>query len=83
MRVVYDEEQDEARIYFSKERQSREAGGTYLVLVNDEEKPRPRSVEVQLGFEGRQRLLFIIVSPASEVLPAALLAEAERPSTES
>jgi hypothetical protein len=32
----------------------------------------------QLGFEGEQRLVFVMVCPTSKVLPAELLAQAER-----
>jgi hypothetical protein len=78
VRIILDEGRDQATIYLSDERQSTSRGSTYLVLANDEDSPRPRSTEVQLGFEAERRLLFIIVRPASEVLPADLLAEAER-----
>jgi hypothetical protein len=44
----------------------------------DEQNPRPVSIEVQLGFEGYERLLWMTVRPASEALPADLLATAER-----
>lgn len=78
MRITLDEGRDEATIHLSDEPQSYERGSTYLVLANDEKEPRPRSVEVQLGFEDERRLLFILVRPASEALPAALLEHAER-----
>jgi hypothetical protein len=78
VRITLDEQRDQATIYLSDEPQTYEGGSTYLVLASDEEKPRPESVEVQLGFEGERRLLFIMVRPASEALPAALLTEAER-----
>ena len=78
VRITLDEELDQATIYLSDEPQSYERGSTYLVLANDDEKPRAESTEVQLGFEDEHRLLFILVRPASEVLPATLLAQAER-----
>jgi hypothetical protein len=70
MRVRLDTEHDRATIYLSDERQSYEHGGTGLVLTDP--------VEVQLGFEGEHRLVFVIVCPASKVLPDELLAQAER-----
>jgi hypothetical protein len=70
MRVTLDAERDRATVYLSEERQSYEQGGTYLVLTEP--------VEVQLGFEGEHRLVFVIVHPASKVLPPELLAKAER-----
>jgi len=78
MRLELDETRDEVRIYFSAERQTYESGATYFVLANDEEHPRPDPVEVQLGFEDCERLLFMIVRPASKALPADLLASAVR-----
>jgi len=68
--VTLDDTHDRATIYLSEERQSYEHGGTYLVLTDP--------VEVQLGFEGEHRLVFVMVCPASKVLPAELLAQAER-----
>jgi hypothetical protein len=78
MRLTLDEQRDLATLYFRSERQTYDTGGTYLVLVNDEQNPRPVSIEVQLGFEGYERLLWMTVRPASEALPADLLATAER-----
>jgi hypothetical protein len=72
-----DTDRDELWLYFSEEHQSYERGATYLVLANDEENPRPRSIEVQLGFEDSRRLLWMTVRPASEALPSEMLAEAE------
>jgi hypothetical protein len=76
MRITLDPDRDEARIHVSDEPQSYERGSTYLVLANDEENPRPDPVEVQLGFNDERRLLLILVRPASQALPAALLAQA-------
>jgi hypothetical protein len=78
MRLTLDEKRDLATLYFSDEHQTYEGGGTYLVLANDEQNPRPVSTEVQLGFEGYERLLWIMVRPASQALPEDLLATAER-----
>jgi hypothetical protein len=77
MRLTLDEQRDLATLYFSNERQTYDDGGTYLVLVNDEENPRPVSIEVQLGFERNERLLWVTVRPASKALPAEMLATAE------
>jgi hypothetical protein len=82
VRITYRPENDEAIIYVSEEKQSQKGGGTYLVCINDETADPPSSIDVQLGFEGKQRLLFIIVRPASVALPADLLASAERPRVE-
>lgn len=70
MLVTLDEAHDRATIYLGEERQTCEHGGTYLVLTEP--------VEVQLGFEGEHRLVFVTVCPASQVLPAELLAQAKR-----
>jgi hypothetical protein len=78
LRVTLDEVRDLATIYFTDEKQSYERGATYLVLANDEEAPRPVSIEVQLGFEEYRRLLWITVRPASQALPPDLLGAAER-----
>jgi hypothetical protein len=78
MRLTLDEKRDLATLFFSDEHQTYEGGGTYLVLAHDEEKPRPVPIEVQLGFERYERLLWMTVRPASEALPADLLATAER-----
>ena len=75
MRIAYDSKLDEAWVYLSEEKQSKEHGGTHLVCVPDNTLPEPRSINVQLGFEGN-RLLFVIVRPASVALPADLLANA-------
>jgi hypothetical protein len=71
MRIRYEAEHDRATIYLSDQhlRQSYEHGNTYLALTHP--------VEVQLGFEGEHHLVFVMVHPASKVLPPALLAEAE------
>jgi hypothetical protein len=68
--VTLDKAHDRATIYLGEERQTYEDGATYLVLTDP--------VEVQLGFEGETRLVFVSVCPASKVLPAELLAQAER-----
>ena len=78
MRMVLDEARDTATFYFSDERQSYEAGATYLVLANDEDNPRPFSIEVQLGFEANEHLLWMTVHPASMALPPELLDSAKR-----
>lgn len=80
MRVVLDEERDEATIFLSDERQSYERGATYGVVVDDEARRTPEgdSVLVNVAFEDYERLLWIKVSRASTALPQALLAEAER-----
>jgi hypothetical protein len=76
--VTLDAERDIATFHVSDDQQSYERGSTYLVLANDEDAPRSNPVEVQLGFEDGQRLLWITVHPASEALPAALLDAAAR-----
>jgi hypothetical protein len=68
--VKLDMAHDRATIYLGEERQTYDEGGTYLVLTDP--------AEVQLGFEGEDRLVFVSVCPASKVLPAELLAQAER-----
>ena len=70
MHIRLDTQRDRATIYLSDERQSYEHGGTYLVLTDP--------VEVQLGFEGDHRLVFVIVCPASKMLSTELLEQAER-----
>lgn len=76
MRIEYEAKVDRATIHLSDEKQSK-AGGTYLLCFPDETQPEPRSIDVQLGFE-ENRLLFVIVRPASVALPAELLAGAEK-----
>jgi hypothetical protein len=78
VRVELDETRDEARIYVSDERQSHERAATHLVLANDKNDPHPSPTEVQLGFKDYRRLLFVTVRPASEALPAEVLASATR-----
>jgi hypothetical protein len=70
--ISLDAEGDRATIYLGDDRQSYEHGVTYLALTHP--------VEVQLGFEGEHRLVFVMVHPASKVLPAELLGEAEQES---
>src|SRR5204862_7997518 len=70
MRIRLNTQHDRATIYVSDERASYEHVGTYLVLTDP--------VEVQLGFEGEHRLLFVIVCPASKMLSSELLEQAER-----
>jgi hypothetical protein len=77
MKLTLDEKRDLATVYFSDERQTYDGGATYLVLANDEQNPCPVSIEVQLGFEDCERLLWMTVRPASEALPAEFLATAE------
>jgi hypothetical protein len=80
VRIVLDEERDEAMIFLSDERQSAERGATYGVVVHDTLKgtPDPDSVLVNVAFEDYERLLWIKVNRASKALPQALLADAER-----
>jgi hypothetical protein len=69
--IRLDTEGDRATIYLGEyERQSYEHGSTYLVMTEP--------VEVQLGFEGEHRLLWVSVCPASKGLSPQLLAQAER-----
>jgi hypothetical protein len=77
MRIELDEAADTVTFRFSEERQSYEAGGTYLVLA-DEDGSRPDPIEVQIGFEAEERLLWMSVHPASRALPAELLGSAQR-----
>ena len=70
MKVRIDRDRDEATIYFGDEKgQSFEHGHTSLVLTVP--------AEVQLGFEGERRLIWMSVRPASLVLPPELLDQAE------
>lgn len=77
MRITYDPDRDLARIRFSDERQSYDEGSTEWVLLNDEVGSDLPLIDVQLGFEGGTRLLWMSVSPASVALPGDLLASAE------
>jgi hypothetical protein len=78
MRIELNEARDEATVHFGDERQTHEDGATWLVLINDDDHPRADPVEVQIGFEDYERLIFINVRPASKALPAELLASATR-----
>jgi hypothetical protein len=69
VRVNLDQERDQATIFFgSVERQSYEHGWTSLVMTEP--------AEIQLGFEGEHRLVFMMARPASLVLPPEVLAKA-------
>lgn len=80
VRIVLDEERDEATIFLSSEQQSVQRGATYLVVVHDKQKPipDPDSIAVNVAFEDYERLIWIKVSRASKALPEGLLAQAER-----
>jgi hypothetical protein len=78
MRIELNEAQDEAKPYFSAERQTYAGGATWMILVADEHRPQPDPVEVQIGFENYERFVFVSVRPASKALPAELLASATR-----
>jgi hypothetical protein len=70
VRVSFDQEHDQATIFFGDaERQSYEHGWNSLVMT--------QPAEIQLGFEGGDRLIFMMVSPASLILPPELLAKAD------
>ena len=76
--ISYDPNLDEATIRLSDERQSYDEGQTQMVQVRDDTGPEPLTIDVQLGFEGNRRLMWVSVHPASVALSAELLASAEK-----